>query len=518
MSATDGSAGTDLDRRSSGVALGRPIAYGASGIDKRLSSFRRLVPFGAGRLLDVGCGNGAYTIELAKEFESVVAIDVEPDRLAELEAKSRASVPPGRINARRMSAETMAFDDESFDTVTAIEVLEHITNLPTALSEIARVLKAGGYLYASVPNRRFPFETHAVKLPRRGEIDGRFLPFLPYVRPLHRRISTARNFTDAELVDIMTWAGLEPVGIGHVMPPFDHWRMGRRVIKPVTERLERSAAGVLGVSIIGVFRKPLKDSSDTRQDEREPSIEQVEIAGIPVHNVTFTQTVDMIVRWAREGSGGYVYTPNVDDVVKARRSPSFRAALLAARLRVPDGMGIVYGSRILGKPLRGTVTGRLLPVAVARSLAGQAPGVAFFGGRPDVVEAAARAIADEGGVVSAALSPSMGFVVGSEEDLALTRRLRDSGAGVVFVSLGAPRQALWMMRHAEDLPSAVLVGVGAAVDVLAGRVPVAPSWMTRVGLEWAFRLKNEPRRLARRYLVDDPRFFLWVLRQRWDRS
>jgi N-acetylglucosaminyldiphosphoundecaprenol N-acetyl-beta-D-mannosaminyltransferase len=241
---------------------------------------------------------------------------------------------------------------------------------------------------------------------------------------------------------------------------------------------------------------------------------RIEIAGVPIDDIGFDATVRKICGWARERSGGYVYTPNVDDIVKARRLPDFRQALLGARLRVPDGMGIVYGSRLAGSPLRGTVTGRLLPAAIARELGGQPPGIALFGGKPSITEAAAAALRAQGGLVTAALSPPMGFTIGSADDVEMTNQLRESGAGVVFVSLGAPRQALWMAAHASDLPGVVLVGVGAAVDVLAGAVPVAPPWMTRVGLEWVFRLRNEPRRLARRYLVDDPRFFWWMLRQR----
>ena len=241
----------------------------------------------------------------------------------------------------------------------------------------------------------------------------------------------------------------------------------------------------------------------------------VEIAGIPIDDVGFEAAVRMIAGWARDGSGGYVYTPNVDDIVKAHRLPDFREALLGARLRVPDGMGIVYGSRLAGTPLSGTVTGRLLPAAIVRELGGDQPPIAFFGGKPGVTAAAADALRAEGALVSAAISPPMGFRIGSAEDDAMTGQLRESGAKVVFVSLGAPRQALWMENHADDLPGVVLVGVGAAVDVLAGAVPVAPSWMTRVGLEWLFRLRNEPRRLARRYLVDDPRFFWWMVRNRF---
>jgi len=240
--------------------------------------------------------------------------------------------------------------------------------------------------------------------------------------------------------------------------------------------------------------------------------DSIDLAGIPIDNVTFDEAVKLIAGWVADGSGGTVCTPNVDHVVKARRLPDFRAALLGMRLRVPDGMGIVYGSRIAGSPLKGTVTGRLLPEALAAAL-GPETGIAFFGGRPGVAEEAARVLESRGARIAAALAPGMGFVVGSDEDAELTRRLRDSGAGVIFVCLGAPRQELWMARHAAELP-AVLVGVGAAVDVIAGRSPTAPAWMTRLGIEWAFRLVHEPRRLARRYLRDDPRFFWWMLRQR----
>jgi N-acetylglucosaminyldiphosphoundecaprenol N-acetyl-beta-D-mannosaminyltransferase len=241
----------------------------------------------------------------------------------------------------------------------------------------------------------------------------------------------------------------------------------------------------------------------------------LDIAGIPIHNVTFDEAVALIAGWAADGSGGFVYTPNVDDVVKTHRLPDFRRAVLGARLRVPDGMGIVYGSRIAGSALQGTVTGRLLPEAIAKAL-GPNVGFAFFGGKPGVAQEAAQVLAGKGARISAALAPEMGFVVGSDEDTDLTARLRESGAGVIFVCLGAPRQALWMELHAAELP-AVLIGVGAAVDVLAGRSSSAPKWMTRLGVEWLYRLIHEPRRLGRRYLWDDPRFFWWMLRQRFAR-
>jgi len=247
------------------------------------------------------------------------------------------------------------------------------------------------------------------------------------------------------------------------------------------------------------------------------TVREVRIDTLLVHDITFAETVAAILAWAADGSGGYVCTPNVDHVVRARRDPQFRAATLGARLRVPDGMGIVYGARAAGRPLRGTVTGRLLPEAVASGGEATGPPVALLGGQPGAASRAADRLRAGGGSVTAALEPSMDFRLDSPEDEAMVAALRDSGARVVFVGLGAPKQELWMARHAADLPGAVLVGIGQAIDVLGGVASAAPPWMTRIGLEWAYRLAHDPRRLARRYLWDDPRFFWWMLRSRRSR-
>jgi N-acetylglucosaminyldiphosphoundecaprenol N-acetyl-beta-D-mannosaminyltransferase len=249
----------------------------------------------------------------------------------------------------------------------------------------------------------------------------------------------------------------------------------------------------------------------------EIDLATVEIDGLPIHAVSFDRAADLIASWAGDGSGGYVCTPNVDHIVKARRDPAFRRALEGARLRVPDGMGIVYGSRIAGTALAGTVTGRLLPAAVGRRLTQAGQSIALFGGPPGVAEHAMVALHHEGIDVAAAITPPMGLVPRSEADAEAVRRLRESGARAVFVSLGAPKQELWMAAHEGELPGVVLVGVGAALDVIGGRFRAAPPWMTRLGLEWLFRLANEPRRLARRYLWDDPRFFLWMAQARFAR-
>jgi ubiquinone/menaquinone biosynthesis C-methylase UbiE len=238
------------------LEVGEPIALGASGVQKRLSAFNRLATFRGGRLLDVGCGNGAYTLALAAVFSDIVAIDVEPERLRAFAAALARDPSHTGIVTELMSVEALSFADGRFDAITMIEVLEHVEHPDRAAAEVARVLAPGGVLYISVPNRLFPVETHSVVLPPTDRvIAGRWLPFLPYFRALHDRISLARNFRPRELDRLMVTVGLRAVGISYVMPPFDRWRFGRRWIRPLTDRLEQSAFGVFGVSIIAAYAK-----------------------------------------------------------------------------------------------------------------------------------------------------------------------------------------------------------------------------------------------------------------------
>lgn len=238
------------------------------------------------------------------------------------------------------------------------------------------------------------------------------------------------------------------------------------------------------------------------------------IDGIPVDELGPRKAVGWIVDRVRGREGGYVCTPNVDYIVQARRDPGFRTALLDATLRLPDGKGILVGSLIAGAGLRTGVTGRRLPVAVASALGPEGGTVALFGAGPGVAERAGEAIQRSGGQVVDAFGPGRPFLIGSAEDLAAVERLRRAGADVIFCALGAPIQELWMAAHHRELAPAVLVGVGAAFDVLSGRSPEPPAWATDLGLEWLFRLAREPRRLGRRYLRDDPRFFWWMLKAR----
>lgn len=236
------------------VELGCPIAVGASGVAKRLAAIERHWPLRGERLLDVGCGNGAYTTTMASGFDEVVGIEVEPGRLGEF--RDRIAGTQHNISLHEMSAEDMQFPSAHFDVVTAIEVIEHIERLDIALDEIHRVLKPGGALCITCPNRLFPFETHQFRVPGTQRlVKGTYWPFLPYVPPLHRRYATARNYRPHELRELMARHALHEYAVDYVMPPFDRWRIGRKWIRPFTERLEHTRFKLLGVSIVGIYVK-----------------------------------------------------------------------------------------------------------------------------------------------------------------------------------------------------------------------------------------------------------------------
>lgn len=237
--------------------LGAPIRPGAKGgVSKRLAAFNRHAPLRGHRLLDVGCGNGAYTTVMAEGFDEVVAIDVVDEHLDALRAAIAGTHLESKIEVRKMSADKLEFPDGHFDVVTGIEVLEHIERLDEALDEISRVLAVGGAFCVTVPNRLFPIETHSFMVPgTRAQRPGKLVPFLPYLPPLHRRLATARNFLPHELRDRMLKAGFDEVGLDYIMPPFDNWKFGARFLRPLTNALERSPLRIFGVSIVGIYRK-----------------------------------------------------------------------------------------------------------------------------------------------------------------------------------------------------------------------------------------------------------------------
>jgi N-acetylglucosaminyldiphosphoundecaprenol N-acetyl-beta-D-mannosaminyltransferase len=232
-----------------------------------------------------------------------------------------------------------------------------------------------------------------------------------------------------------------------------------------------------------------------------------------VDAVTFDGALDAIASLVRSGRGGSVFTPNVDHVVTAEDDLEFRAAYEAVDLSLADGKPILWAARLLGKPLPAKVSGSDLIEPLLR-LAGQSGWRVFFlGGAPGVAVAAAeRARRDFGVNVVGTASPFI-RLDGTAGDLEQgIDEVTAARPDLVLVAMGAPKQERWIHHNRKRLGPAVGVGVGASFDFVIGRIARAPRWVSQAGLEWLFRLVREPRRLAHRYLVKDPRFLAVVAR------
>lgn len=240
---------------------------------------------------------------------------------------------------------------------------------------------------------------------------------------------------------------------------------------------------------------------------------RVDVLGVPVDNVTMDQAVEVVDRLVRAGAGGLVVTPNPEMVMAARRDPELLAVLREADLAVPDGVGLVWASRLLGRPLAGRVAGydlflRLLELAARRDYR-----VYLLGGAPEVAAAAESRIRKTYGATTVVGFRHGYFTAG--ELPAVLDAIRAAGPHLVFVGMGSPRQERWMGRNRSALAKMVLMGVGGSFDVIAGRVARAPEGWQRANLEWLYRLVREPRRLRRQLVL--PRFAAAVLLARLGR-
>lgn len=237
------------------LGLGAPSSNkGQRGLEKRLKALAGLTPLKGERLLDVGCGDGTYTRRFAEGWERVTAVDVEPERLNTFRTVIAGTEMDLRVGVREMPAEHLDLPNDAFDTVTTIEVLEHVKDLDLTLNEIHRVLIPGGRFLVTTPNRWFPFETHGFFFLRAKRWKPRYGPFLPWIPPLHRRLADARSFTVRGLSRQVEARGFTLTGVDYIMPPFDRSGLGGKLRK-ATDRIERSRLKWFGMAMILVFEK-----------------------------------------------------------------------------------------------------------------------------------------------------------------------------------------------------------------------------------------------------------------------
>ena len=237
----------------------------------------------------------------------------------------------------------------------------------------------------------------------------------------------------------------------------------------------------------------------------------VELLNARLSALTFTELLT-------EFDSGFVVFHNLDTLRKLQDHRDFRDACATAQYQLADGQVVVLASRLLGSPVPERISGSDFLGAFCRHhRADDDVRVFLLGAAPGVAAEAARRINDRAGraVVVDSFSPAQGF---ERDDLASTEvvdRINRSGATVLAVALGAPRQELWIAAHRTRLPAVTrFLPVGATLDFEAGRVRRAPAWVSRAGFEWLYRLGTEPRRLWRRYLLEGPRVLVLLCRQR----
>jgi N-acetylglucosaminyldiphosphoundecaprenol N-acetyl-beta-D-mannosaminyltransferase len=236
------------------------------------------------------------------------------------------------------------------------------------------------------------------------------------------------------------------------------------------------------------------------------------IGSLRVDCVTREEALGAIDALVRREEGGAVFTPNVDHVVLAEEDPRMRDAYARASLSLADGMPLLWASRLLGEAIPEKVSGSDLVLPLLERAADRGWRVYFLGGAPGVAALARDKLAERLPrlEVVGVDAPRIDLDDESPERDAIVERIRAVHPHLVLVALGAPKQEIWIDRTRDQVKPAVLLGVGASLDFIAGTIPRAPAWISASGLEWAFRLAREPKRLWRRYLVRDPKFLVIV--------
>ena len=207
--------------------------------------------------------------------------------------------------------------------------------------------------------------------------------------------------------------------------------------------------------------------------------------------------------------GGYVCFSTVHMVMETHDSSEFAAKVNGADMIVTDGMPLVWMQKLQGKHGARRIRANDLMIMLCRNAADNGIAVGFYGGRQDVIDAIKKRATREFPNLQIAYAYSPPFrPLTAEEDEVITREINQAAPGILFMGLGCPKQENWMAAHRDRL-TAVMLGVGASFDFFAGNVKESPQWMGRLGLEWLYRLTQEPKRLWRRYLIQNPRF-MWL--------
>lgn len=242
--------------------------------------------------------------------------------------------------------------------------------------------------------------------------------------------------------------------------------------------------------------------------ENLDSKKRIDLFGIAIDPITMKETVATIFNWMekKESDCKFVITPNVDHIVQVQSNKALQNAYKKAALVVTDGRPVVWAAKFLGVNIPETVPGSdLVPAIFDHARAhNKVVKVFLLGAMPGVADRAKVLIGQQWAIVDVVgtLSPDFGFDKKEDASKNICEIVNASGADLLVIGLGAPKQELWVTKYAPYIHVKVALCVGATIDFIAGEKPRAPMWMRKSGLEWLHRVISEPKRLAKRYVVD----------------
>jgi N-acetylglucosaminyldiphosphoundecaprenol N-acetyl-beta-D-mannosaminyltransferase len=243
-------------------------------------------------------------------------------------------------------------------------------------------------------------------------------------------------------------------------------------------------------------------------------VPRVNVLGVGISAINMEVALTTIEDWIARHYSRYVCVAPVHSVMECRKDAALRRIFNVSGLTTPDGMPLVWLCHLKGYRDVSRVYGPDLMLAICERSIARGYRHFFYGGADGVAEKMAVNLRHRfpGLSVAGTYSPPFRSLT-PEEDAEIVRMINEASPDIVWVGLGAPKQERWMAAHGDKLTAPVLIGVGAAFDFHAGLKKQAPCWMQRRGLEWLFRLMTEPRRLWRRYLINNPLFVMLVLLQ-----
>ncbi|HAC64217.1 MAG TPA: glycosyltransferase [Cyanothece sp. UBA12306] len=239
----------------------------------------------------------------------------------------------------------------------------------------------------------------------------------------------------------------------------------------------------------------------------------INILDVAIHNLSTRDLLDRLNR-----SGGFVVTPNVDHLMKLRKDAELQEVYRQSDYRVCDSKIVQYASFLLGTPIKEKISGSdLFPAFYRYNKNNPKTKIFLLGAKEGIAQQAQDKINQRVGrnIVVDCYSPSFGFEKDEQECQKIVEKIRKSGATVLAVGLGAPKQEKWINKYKKQLPNVkIFLAIGATIDFEAGYKPRSPQWMSEIGLEWLYRLASEPQRLWKRYLIECMPFFWLILKQR----